>query len=412
MQLYSTIVIGGGAAGLMAAGRAAERGAGVLLLEKMAQTGRKIGISGKGRCNLSNTAQLSDFINEFGRNGRFLRQALEQFSSGDLISFLKDRRLEVVVERGGRIFPKSGHALEVVHLFNRWLAELQVQIEKDCPARSLIINNSKICGVRCGEKEFPCSSAILATGGKSYPRTGSTGDGYALAAEAGHTITPLRPGLVPLVANIRNNKSLAGLTLRNVKVRLYINSKRSGTEFGEMSFTQDGVSGPIILTLSGTIVDALAEKKDVTIMVDLKPALDERKLHARLLRDFTNRRAEPIHSVLRGLLPGKLVELCIDSCDLEKDMLAREISAKTRTKLVQWLKGFTFDITGHRSWDEAIITAGGVNLAEINPRTMESRLIPGLYIVGELLDISANTGGYNLQAAFSTGWLAGSSVAL
>ncbi len=394
----------------MAAGRAAQRGARVILLEKMAQTGRKIGISGKGKCNLSNTAQLSDFINQFGKNGRFLRQSFQQFFTPELISFFKNQGLEIVSERGGRIFPKSNRALDVVRIFNNWLEEEGVSIRRSSSVSSLVIEDQKIQGVICQKKILPCANVILATGGKSYPRTGSTGDGYTLAAQGGHNIVPLRPWLVPLEAQIHNNPELNGLNLKNVQVRLYIDGKRSGTEFGEMSFTSSGLSGPTILTLSGKIVDALKNNSEVSISIDLKPALDEKKLHARLLRDFEKRGAESISSVLRGLLPKQMVELCLHSCDISAVTLARDIPAKIRKRLVQWFKDYRVQISGHRAWNEAIITAGGVDLKEINPRTMESRLVSGLFIAGEILDLSGNTGGYNLQAAFSTGWVAGSSI--
>lgn len=412
MKKNTTIVIGGGAAGLMAAGRAAQRGARVILLEKMAQTGRKIGISGKGRCNLSNSEPLPDFINQFGKNGRFLRQSFQQFFTPDLVSFLKNQGLEVVYERGGRIFPQSSRALDVVKTLNSWLEDEGVVIHRSSPVSSLVIEDQKIQGVICKKKIIPCTNVILTTGGKSYPRTGSTGGGYTLAAQGGHHIVPLRPWLVPLEANIFGSRELNGLTLKNVQVRLYINGKRSGTEFGEMSFTSSGLSGPTILTLSGKVVDALQNNSRVSLSIDLKAALDEKKLHARLLRDFEKRGAEPISSVLRGLLPRQMVELCLHSCDISAEMQARDLPAKARKRLVQWFKDFRVEISGHRTWNEAIITAGGVNLKEVDPRTMESRLVSGLFIAGEVLDLSGNTGGYNLQAAFSTGWVAGSAVEL
>lgn len=410
MDSTDIIVIGGGAAGLMAAGRAAERGARVVLLEKMGQTGRKIGISGKGRCNLTNSAELSDFLEQFGRNGRFLRQSFQQFFSHDLITFFTDLGLPVTCERGGRIFPQSGRALDVVKVLNSWLEEKSVSIKRSSPVNSLLIENNAIKGVIYGGKKLYSNNVILATGGKSYPRTGSTGDGYSLAAQGGHTIVDLRPALVPLRSKNIDFKGLNGLDLKNIQVRLFIDSKRKGQKFGELSFTHYGLTGPTILTLSGQIVDALKHNQKVSIGIDLKPALDDKKLHARLLRDFEKRGTEPIASVLRGLLPQKMVDYCMQACNIPSDQSVRDFPVKMRRQLVQWFKDFRVDIAGHRSWDEAIITAGGVSLKEINPKTMESKLVKGLHIAGELLDLNGNTGGYNLQAAFSTGFVAGSSV--
>jgi predicted Rossmann fold flavoprotein len=405
-----TIVIGGGAAGLMAAGRAAERGATVILLEKMDQTGRKIGISGKGRCNLTNSAELNEFMARFGKNGRFLRQCFQQFFSGELIDFFEKRNLPLVTERGGRIFPGSGRALDVVKVFNDWLAAERVTVKKGSPVSSILVQEGSVRGVVCNGQKLEGENIILATGGKSYPRTGSTGDGYRLAEGVGHSIVPLRPALVPVKSSTPLLHRMAGLELRNVQVRLYLDGKRKGQEFGELSFTGFGLSGPVILSLSGTIVDACNSGQKVTLSLDLKPALDERKLDNRLIRDLTSRRGEPLESILRGLLPRKMVPVCMESCDLPAAIDTANFPAKKRKRLVQWLKDFRIEINGFRSYNEAIITAGGVDLKEIEPRTMESKIIKGLFITGELLDLQADTGGYNLQAAFSTGWLAGSSI--
>ncbi len=410
MSLGRTIVIGGGAAGLMAAGRAAERGATVILLEKMDQTGRKIGISGKGRCNLTNNAELYEFMARFGKNGRFLRQCFQQFFSGELIDFFEKRNLPLVTERGGRIFPGSGRALDVVKVLNDWLAAERVTVKKGSPVSSILVREGSVRGVVCNGQKLEGENIILATGGKSYPRTGSTGDGYRLAEGVGHSIVPLRPALVPVKSSNSLLHRMAGLDLRNVQVRLYLDGKRKIQEFGELSFTGFGLSGPVILSLSGTIVDACNSGQKVTLSLDLKPALDERKLDNRLIRDLTSRRGEPLESILRGLLPREMVPVCMESCDLTAAIDTANFPAKKRKRLVQWLKDFRIEIDGFRSYNEAIITAGGVDLKEIEPRTMESKIIKGLFITGELLDLQADTGGYNLQAAFSTGWLAGSSI--
>lgn len=410
MSRSHTIVIGGGAAGLMAAYRAADRGCRVTLLEKMAQTGRKIGISGKGRCNLTNTAELTHFLGRFGRNGRFLRQCFQQFFNRELIEFFESRNLPLVTERGGRVFPQSGRALDVVQLLNSLIQEKKVAVRKNSPVSALIVRESRICGIVSNGKATECDNVILATGGKSYPRTGSSGDGYTLAESVGHTIVTPRPGLVPLTSDTPGVQRMAGLDLRNVLVRLYIDGKRKEQLFGELSFTGFGLTGPVILTLSSHIVDAIDTGSRVSLSLDLKPALDVEKLDNRLIRDFTRRRGEEITSILRGLLPQQMIPTCLEACDLHPHIDTTVFSAKMRKRLVQWLKDFRVDISGYRSFDEAIITAGGVNLKEMDPRTMESRLVQHLFIAGELLDLHGDTGGYNLQAAFSTGWVAGSSV--
>lgn len=410
MKPGKTIVIGGGAAGLLAAGRAAERGAEVILCEKMGQTGRKIGISGKGRCNLTNCADLNEFMAHFGKNGRFLRQCFQHFFSEDLIDFFKQRKLNLVTERGGRIFPESGRALDVVKVCNDWLTSERVDVRKTAPVTKIIVKNGQVEAVVCGGKNVHCENVVLATGGKSYPRTGSSGDGYKLAEALGHTILPPRPYLVPLVSPDPKVHSMAGLDLRNVQVRLYLDGKRKDQAFGELSFTGFGLTGPIILSLSGQIVDALDQGKKVQISLDLKPALESKKLDDRLIRDLVKRREESIDSILRGLLPRQMVPVCLASCGISPDTAAATFPGKVRKQLVQWLKDFRIEISGYKSFNEAIITAGGVSLKEVDPQTMESKLIKGLFIAGELLDLQADTGGYNMQAAFSTGWLAGSSV--
>jgi len=410
MNKQRIIVIGGGAAGIMAAGAAARKGRKVVLLEKMGQTGRKIGISGKGRCNLTNTAPLEDFLLHFGRNGRFLRQCFRQFFTDDLVTFFQSINLPLTTERGGRVFPESGRALDVVKALNNWLRQEGVEVRKDSTASAILTREGMVCGVLCNGENLACTSVILATGGKSYPRTGSTGDGYRLAEEVGHTIVPLRPALVPLISPDPKIHRMAGLELRNVQVRLYLDGKRKAQEFGELAFTGFGLTGPVCLTLSSTIVDALDKGQAVSLSLDLKPALDEKKLDKRLIRDLAGRSGEPIDSILRGLLPRQMVPICLEACQLPMDVDTGNFPARMRKRLVQWLKDFRIQISGYRSYDEAIITAGGVNLKEVDPMTMESKIVRGLFIAGELLDLQADTGGYNLQAAFSTGWLAGSSV--
>ena len=405
------VVIGGGAAGLMAAGTAAEMGAEVLLLEKMATPARKIRITGKGRCNLSNSAELPDFIKHFGPTGRFLRQAFGQYFTGDLVEFLEARGLPVQFERGGRIFPKGNDAPAVAKLLVDWVEQNGVELKTSSPVDRILIKDGVVRGVLSRGKEIKAERVILATGGKSYPRTGSTGDGYRLATEAGHSVEPQLPGLVSLKTDRQDVRGLAGLNLRNVNARLFIEGKRKAQEFGELTFTAKGLGGPIIITLSGIAVEAMKQGRQVRVHLDLKPALDDAKLDARLLRDFEQRRTEEMGSVLRGLLPQPLIPHCLGATGIEADQLAGTISSRQRRSLRIWLKDVRFDIIGHGSYEEAIVTIGGVRTKEINPNTMESRLVNNLYIVGELLDLQADTGGFNLQAAFSTGWVAGRAAA-
>lgn len=412
MKKRKIIVIGGGAAGLMAAGQAAAGGADVLLLEKMKRPGRKISITGKGRCNITNIAEMKEFIDHFGKNGRFLRQAFSRFFAPELMAFLEQQGLALVSERGGRIFPASGKASDVVKVFQQWLQKSGVEIKTDAKVDLLLTTNGRVSGVLCQDDALGCDAVILATGGASYGATGSTGDGYRLAEAVGHTIIPIRPALVPLEIGEDLTAPMDGLDLRNINVRLICNNKRGRQAFGEMSFTKFGVTGPVILTLSGEVVDGLRRGDRMELALDLKPALDEQKLDARLLRDFEARSKEQLHSVLRGLLPREMIPVCLRLTGIPEDRLGGQVTASERKRLKAWLKDFRLPVSGHRSFTEAIITAGGVDLKEVDPRTMQSNKAPGLYLAGEVLDLQGDTGGYNLQAAFSTGWLAGQAAAL
>jgi hypothetical protein len=411
MTVRKVIVIGGGAAGLMAAGQAAEAGAKTLLLEKMKRPGRKICITGKGRCNITNLAETSDFIGHFGKTGNFLRQPFARFFNNDLMEFLEELGLEQVKERGGRVFPASGKAPDVLKVLLKWLQQCGVEIKQSSPVEELIIDDGRITGVIALGREIPCDAVILATGGASYPVTGSTGDGYRLAGTAGHQVIPIRPALVPLVTAGSIAGRLAELNLRNIKVRMLVNGKKYKEAFGELVFSKFGLTGPVILTLSGYAVDAIQNGNKVTFAIDLKPAMDENKLEARLLRDFASRGKEDFASLLRGLLPREMVPICLELTNIPADRKVHNISTKERRRLRTWLKDFRLEVTGFRPFAEAIVTAGGIDTKEVDPRTMESRLTKGLFLAGELLDIQGDTGGYNLQAAFSTGWLAGRSAA-
>lgn len=427
METHELIVIGGGPAGLMAAGQAAASGADILLLEKMKQPGRKLRITGKGRCNLTNIAPIEDFIEHFHPNGRFLHSAFSRFFSDDLITFLNELEVATNTERGGRVFPISNDAQEIVDALTKWAQKQGVVIRTQTKVEKLLVEHGKIVGVeaihhstskvkseshdRPSPLRFHARRVILATGGASYPGTGSTGDGYRLVKAVGHTIVPIRPALVPLETHNDTALRLKGLRLRNINVTLFVDGEKTAEAFGEMLFERFGLSGPIILTLSRRAVDALREHHDVTLSIDLKPALDDARLDARLLRDIDAYGKRHFRTLLQGLLPKQLIPVCIDMTKIPEDRLANQITSEERGRLRSWLKDFCFKITGHRPFTQAIITAGGINLREVDPRRMESRLIDGLYFAGEVLDIDADTGGYNLQAAFSTGWLAGRSAA-
>ena len=428
MATQRVIVIGGGASGLIAAAVAAGEGAETLLLERMDRPGCKLRITGKGRCNVTNVASLPDFIAHFGPNGRFLRNAFSRFFASDLVELFERLGVKLVTERGGRVFPESGEAREVADALEGWAVERGAEIRVRSRVSRLIVKHGSVTGVeivhggrrnRAGAdltnsgSEGPMERAdavILATGGASYPSTGSTGDGYRLAESVGHTVVPIRPALVPLITGGDVSSRLQGLALRNVNVTLYADSERCNDAFGEMIFTHFGVSGPIILTLSKHAVDAFNAGRTVSLSMDLKPALEDVKLDDRLRRDFDAHGKRVFRTLLKGLLPARLIPVCIDLTGIPPDTPANQITAEQRRRLRLWLKDFRLDIIGHRPFSEAIITAGGVSTREVDPGTMASRLVRGLFFAGELLDIDADTGGYNLQAAFSTGWIAGSAA--
>jgi len=417
MQRADVIVIGGGAAGLIAAGAAAEEGCSVILLEKMPAPGRKLLLTGKGRCNITNIAPKQEFIQHFGRNGRFLQRAFSHFFSRDLLNLLEAEGVSVLTERGGRVFPASGDAKTVGDALVAYTHRHGVRIWTEVHVRGIRTVNDRIESVeytRRGSNEpqvLPATRLILATGGASYPGTGSTGDGYRFASTLGHHIIPIRPALVPLTTKGNTAQQLQGLSLRNVRLTVNVDNQAAGEAFGEMLFTHFGVSGPIVLSLSKLAVDALQASRHVSISIDLKPALDHEKLDARLLRDLDAHGKQQLQTLLKDLLPRKLIPVCIQETRLLPDKPANQISGEERRQLREWLKNFTLDIAGHRSFNQAIITAGGVDLGEVDSGTMQSRRIEGLFFAGEILDLDADTGGYNLQAAFSTGWVAGKAAA-
>ncbi|MBN1265387.1 MAG: NAD(P)/FAD-dependent oxidoreductase [Anaerolineales bacterium] len=412
------VVIGGGPAGLMAAGQASEQGADVILLEKNHRPARKLRITGKGRCNLTNTAPLTEFITNYGKNGRFLRSAFSRFFSTELLEFFDKLGVKTESERGGRIFPVSNQAQDVVDSLVTWAKNNGVEIRTNAAVKRIKIGEENALSVIVSDPErnnptyeLNADAVILAVGGTSYPSTGSTGDGYRIAAELGHTIIPVRPALVPLRTAGETAQKLQGLSLKNIEVLVYIENQLADRAFGEMLFTHFGISGPIILTLSRSIVDALLENKRVSIGIDLKPALDQEKLDARLRRDLDEYGRRTFKHILAGLLPRKLIEVCIDQVSIPADKPGHQITSEERERLRCWLKDFRLEITEPMPISTALVTAGGIHLKEINPKTMESRLIPDVFFAGEILDLDGDTGGYNLQAAFSTGWVAGNAAA-
>ena len=409
MDKYDVIVIGAGPAGLLAAGRAAELGGNVLVLEKMKQPGRKLLITGKGRCNITNSATISEFITHVYPKGRFLKNAFSQFYSKEIIELLRKYGVDVKLERGGRYFPADNKAADVLKALLKWVEKSGVEIRCNHKVEELLIENNKIVGLRANGRLFKARHVVLATGGKSYPATGSTGDGYRLAKEAGHTLELARPALVPLETAGDTAQRLQGLNLKNVKAVVWSNNKKIGEDFGEMIFTHFGLSGPIILTLSRLVVDELQKQHKVEISIDLKPALDDQKLDKRLLRDLNEHGKKQVSNIFRSWLPASLIPVFIDLLKIDPSKPCHQISSKERKQIRVLLKNLRFTVTKSRSFKEAIITAGGVPTNEIVSRTMESKMIKGLYFAGEIIDLDAETGGYNLQIAYSTGWLAGNS---
>lgn len=404
------IVIGGGASGLMAAGRAAACGASVTLLEKMPRLGLKLGITGKGRCNVTNIGTINDYVANFFPDGRFLINALNRFFHHDLTGFLDAWGVPTVVERGQRVFPASNRALDVVSALLRFTKKHGVFIIKDCAVKHIRMENNRLVGLDTSCGYLAADRVILATGGASYPQTGSTGDGFRVAQELGHTIAPIRPYLVPLLIKEPYVKELQGLALKNVRASVYVQGEKIDEEFGEMLFTHFGISGPIILSLSRAVVDHL-DKGRVEISLCLKPALDARTLDARLIREFHSQGKRQFKNILLALLPQRLAAIVPNLLAIPGEKKGAEITIEERRKLADFLHDWRLTLTGVRPLEEAIVTAGGVLTREINPVTMESKKIRGLYFCGEIIDLQAKTGGYNLQMAFTTGWVAGESAA-
>lgn len=415
------IVIGGGPAGMMAAITAKENGNEVILLEKKQSLGRKLLITGKGRCNITSSLEMQDFIKNTPGNGMFLYSCYQNYTNQDIIGFLKKQGLDVKEERGNRIFPVTDKSQDVLKCFTSKLKELNVRIQYNSRVEEIVVKENEanetkeIVGVKVNGECIQADKIILATGGKSYPLTGSTGDGYGMVKKLGHTITNIKPSLVPLeIYNKELCKALQGLSLRNTGIKLIDREKNKTIyeDFGEMLFTHFGVSGPTILSSSAHLVrykeiENKLKDHNIVLKIDLKPALSEEKLNERILRDFTEFKNKQFKNSLDKLLPQKLINTIVKQSKIDPDKKVNEITKQERRNLVAVLKNFEIDIKDFRSIDEAIITSGGVSIKEINPKTMESKIISGLYFAGEIIDVDAYTGGFNLQIAYSTGYTAG-----
>ena len=407
--MKKVIIIGGGAAGLMAAAESAKRGNDTLIIEKMPRPARKMMITGKGRCNVTNaTFELYDLIKNVPTNGRFLYSAFSSFMPYDTIALVEEMGVETKIERGNRVFPVSDKAVDIVDAFVKNAEQSGAEFMqgtvtafemKDGVITAVILEN--------GDK-LSCDAVAVCTGGASYPLTGSTGDGYRLAKMAGHTVTPLRPSLIPLVVSNNFIPKLQGLSLKNVSLKITESGKEIYSDFGEMLFTHFGISGPIVLSASAHMREP--EKKQYKGVIDLKPALDEVTLDKRIQREFTDNINKDFINSLSKLLPNKLIPVIVKLSQIEPSQKCNSITREQRQRLVKLLKGLTLDITGFRPIEEAIVTSGGVNVKEINPKTMNSKIVSNLYFAGEVIDVDAYTGGFNLQTAFSTGYLCGNNI--
>lgn len=417
------VVIGGGPAGMMAAITSAKQGNDVILLEKMKSCGRKLLITGKGRCNITSSLPMEKFIENIPENGKFLYSVFKNFTNQDIITLLKENNVNVKEERGNRIFPLSDRSLDVLQAFENEMKKNNVKIYtetevKEIKTKDNAVNKVIYLNKRSGiVEEILTEKVILATGGKSYPLTGSTGDGYNIAKELGHTITKISGSLVPLISkneDLQLCQAMQGLSLRNISMKIVDEEKNKKIyeDFGELLFTHFGVSGPTILSSSAHIlryknVEELLKKGKIKLQIDLKPALNEEKLNLRLLRDFDKFKNKQIINSLNELLPKKMIEPVIKKAKIKNEKRINEITKQERENLIRVIKCFEITISGFRPIEEAIITRGGINVKEINPKTMESKLIEGLYFAGEIIDVDAYTGGFNLQIAYSTGYTAG-----
>lgn len=406
----SIIVAGAGPAGMMAAIRAAQSGGNVILLEKNPVPGHKLLLSGKGRCNLTNACGLDPFLTHFN-NGQFLRNAFAKLFNKELMDFFRLRGLKLKIERQERVFPENDRSVSVRDVLVRELAGLKVEVLFKSAVKEVLVSGGRVSGVKLSDgRVFRCDRLILATGGASYKFTGSAGDGIAIAAALGHKTVPLRPGLVPLTAK-KEFPFPQGLTLKNIRLVFQSDRAEFRSDIGEMVFTHFGVSGPLVFTASGNVSDWLAAKQKVFMFIDLKPGLTQDQIGQRLTRDLKDGARKSVRTAARGLLPSRMADILISRANIRPDLKCNQVTAAQRQSIADLLKKFPMEITGTLNIEEAMVTRGGVSLKDIDPRTMGSRVIGGLYFAGEMIDIDADTGGFNLQAAFSTGYLAGESAA-
>ncbi|MDD3987751.1 MAG: NAD(P)/FAD-dependent oxidoreductase [Candidatus Omnitrophica bacterium] len=413
MQNKKIAVVGAGPSGMMAAIRASQLNQRVTLFEKNPLFGKKLLLSGKGRCNITNACGLNLFLERFSKNGQFLRDAFTKFFNQDLIDFFKERGLDLKVERQMRVFPSTDSSESILEVLNKELNRNKVEIVCKTRIKDILVENGVVKGVLPeGRAPVLFDAVIMATGGLSYSFTGSNGEGIKIAQVKGHSIVSLRPGLVSLKVSEKYPQILEGLTLKNIRLRFRCEKKEILSEVGEMVFTRYGVSGPLVISLSARIIDWFNDKKNVRLEIDLKPGLTLGQLNNRLLREFRMSPKKGIKTIMRSLVPGKLADLILEIVKIGPAVKANQISALQRSSINGILKGWQLTIGGFGSIEEGMVTRGGISLKEINPRTMESRLIKGLYFCGEMIDVDADTGGFNLQAAFSTGYLAGESAAL
>ena len=413
------VVIGGGPAGMMAAITASQKGDKVILIEKMKSLGRKLLITGKGRCNITSSLPIDEFIKNTPGNGKFLYSSYQIYTNKDIIKFLKEEGLEVKEERGNRIFPITDHSKDVLECFIKKLKKNNVEIHYNEKVEEILYKEKEgekiVKGIKTNKEVIEADKVILATGGKSYPLTGSTGDGYDLAKKLGHTIKDIKPSLVPLEIYEKDIcKELQGLSLKNVSIKLLDSEKNKNIyeDFGEMLFTHFGVSGPIILSSSAHLVrykniEEKYKNRSIKLVIDFKPALLEQKLEARILRDFDELKNKQYKNSLDKLLPQKLIPVIVRQSKIDATKKVNEITKEERRNLVHLLKNFTLEIKAFRPIEEAIITSGGINIKEIDPKTMESKIVKNLYFAGEIIDVDSYTGGFNLQIAYSTGYVAG-----
>ncbi|WP_101773054.1 BaiN/RdsA family NAD(P)/FAD-dependent oxidoreductase [Peptostreptococcus faecalis] len=406
--MKKVVVVGAGPAGIFASYFASKSGADVILIEKNSMIGKKLRITGKGRCNICNASDIESIIKNIYKNGNFMYSSIYSFSNEDVMNVLKEHGLEIKVERGNRVFPKSDKAIDVVKTLDRMLNKEGVKVYLNTSVKKIVLdeNTNSACGIITENgKHIAADSVIIATGGVSYPLTGSTGDGYKFAKQCGHTVSKLKASLVGIEVDKKIPGELVGLNLRNISINLYKNNKKIYEDFGELEFRNYGIDGPVIKSASCYIDD---EKNDkCSISLDLKPALSHEKLDMRIQRDFAKNMNKTFEKSLGELLPKKIIDFVIEISGIDKNKLVHQITKVERKNLVDLLKNINFDVVKLRPIEEAIVTSGGIVVKEINPSTMESKFINGLYFSGEVIDVDAFTGGYNLQVAFSTGYLAG-----